>query len=171
MTPALWLRLDRIARNLLPVALCLVLVLLSMVPLRVPGYAEVAPMLTVIGVCYWSIARPDLLRPVMAFGIGVFEDILVGTPLGINAMVLLAVHGMLAIQQRFFFGKPFSIWWWALGVVAAVASLLKWLLFVAAAGEMVAPLMVVLSYILTVMLYPALSWVFARVEMALAREG
>ncbi|MBF0093096.1 MAG: rod shape-determining protein MreD [Alphaproteobacteria bacterium] len=171
MSPAFWSQVDRFARNLLPGALCFALAMLSMVPVRIQGYTEIAPMWTVMGVCYWSIARPDLLRPHMAFAIGVFEDVLVGDPLGINALVLLIVHGLLAVQQRFFFGKPFFVWWWALGLVAAMASLVKWVLFAIVEEVWVMPQMVFVGYVATVALYPALGWVFARVEMALAREG
>lgn len=170
MKPTLWQRMDQIARNLLPVFLTLSLVLVAAVPTRLPGYAAIAPMLTLMGVCYWSIARPDLMRPMVAFGIGVFQDILLGTPLGVDALVLLTAQGILVSQQRFFFGKPFFDWWWAFGLVAAGAVILKWILVAVFYGKVVEPTPVLFSYLLTVLSYPILGWIFARVEVALIRE-
>ncbi|MBF0561371.1 MAG: rod shape-determining protein MreD [Alphaproteobacteria bacterium] len=163
--------MDQLARNLLPVLLTLALVLVSAVPTRLPGFSAIAPMLTLIGVCYWSIARPDLMRPVVALGIGIFQDVLLGTPLGVDALVLVVAQGVLVSQQRFFFGKPFFVWWWAFGLIAAGAVILKWVLVAALYGRVVEPAPVVFSYLVTVSLYPGLGWLFARVESALIKEG
>ncbi|MEO5374514.1 MAG: rod shape-determining protein MreD [Alphaproteobacteria bacterium] len=171
MKPTFWQRMDLMARNLLPLLLMLCLVILTVVPIRLPGYTVVAPMLPVMGVCYWSIVRPDLLRPSMAFGIGVFEDVLAGAPLGVSALVLTAVHGAVVYQQRFFLGKPFFVWWWTFGLVAAAATLLKWVLFMMMSDRMIDPATVFIGYLLTVFLYPVVGLVFARVEVVLTREG
>lgn len=171
MKPSLWQRLDQIARNLVPILVILALVLITVVPLGLPAYAPIGPMLPVIGITYWAIVRPDIVRPTVAFAIGLVEDILVGTPLGLNALVLLAVHAVVVAQQRFFLGKPFHVWWWAFCVVAAAAALIKWGVFVVLTGAVVDPKVVLVGYLVTVALYPLLGRLFARLELALAKEG
>lgn len=171
MKPTFWQRMDQLARSLLPVLLVLVLVVVTVIPLHLPGYTAIAPMLPVMGVCYWSIVRPDLLRPSVAFGIGVFEDVLTGSPLGVSSLVLTVVNGVVVHQQRFFLGKPFFVWWWTFGLVAGAAALVKWLMFVMMTNKLIEPTAVFVGYLLTVLLYPVLGWVFARVEVALAKEG
>ncbi|MFN3075777.1 MAG: rod shape-determining protein MreD [Alphaproteobacteria bacterium] len=171
MKPALWQKLDQIARNLVPAVLTLALVLIAALPTHLPGYASIAPMLTLMGVCYWTIARPDLMSPYLAFGVGVFQGILFGTPLGVDALVLLAAQAVLGSQQRFFFGKSFYVWWWAFGLVAAGAVLLKWVLVAALFGKVVASTAIFFSYLLTVLLYPVLGWLFAQVEVTVLKEG
>ncbi len=171
MKAGLWQRLDQMARNLIPMCLILGLVLLSVVPTRLPYYAEVAPMLTVIGVGYWSVVRPDLIRAGVAFGIGVFEDVLTGAPLGFNALVLLCVQAAIVSQQRFFLGKSFLVWWWAFALIALAAALLKWVLFALIAGNAVHVGTVLFNYAITVLIYPAWRRLFASLEVTLAGEG
>ena len=56
-----WQRIDFIMRSLTPFVLTLVLVVLGQVPLHIPGFAEVAPILPLMAVYHWAIYRPDLL--------------------------------------------------------------------------------------------------------------
>ena len=171
MKATLWQRLNQMACNLVPLLLILGLVVISVVPVRLPHYVDVAPMLTVIGVGYWSIVRPDLMRPSFAFGCGVFADLLSGTLLGVNAFVLLCVHAMLASQRRFFLGKSFLVWWWAFALVALAAVSLKWLLFAAAVDAIIPLDRVLFSYVITVLIYPLWGRLFSRLEVVLVREG
>lgn len=167
----IWQHLNQMLCNLVPMCLILGLVLLSVVPMRLPHYAAVAPMLTVIGVGYWSTVRPDLIRPSFAFGTGVFEDFLSGTPLGFNALVLLCVRTVVVSQKRFFLGKSFLVWWWAFALVTLVAILLKWLLFALIAGTIGPPGEMLVCYFITVLVYPAFGRLFSSLEVRLAREG
>ena len=50
MRPTFWQRLDAFARNLTPVALTLVLVILNVVPTHIPGIARVLPVLPLISI-------------------------------------------------------------------------------------------------------------------------
>lgn len=171
MKVSVWQRLDQIFYNLIPLSLILGLVLLSVIPIRLPYYAAVAPMLTLIGVGYWSIVRPDLMRPSFAFGTGLLEDLLGGTPLGFNALVLLCVHTVVVSQQRFFLGKSFLVWWWAFALVALAAVFLKWLLFALITDTITHPREILVCYFITVLLYPAFGRLFAGLEVLLARGG
>lgn len=166
-----WQHLDRAARNLIPTALLLGLVLLSAVPTRLPYYTGIAPMLTVIGVSYWSITNPTSIYSSTTFGIGMFEDFLTDTSLGLNALVLLCVRTVIVSQQRFFFGKSFFVWWWAFAFIALAAVLLKWLLFVLITETIVHPGEALFSYLITVLIYPAFGRLFASLDVGLVKEG
>ena len=83
-------------RGLTPLVLTLMLALLTVVPLRIPDFAPVTPALTVIAIYYWGIYRPDLMPIVATFAIGMFQDIIAGTPLGLTSLVLLTVHAVAA---------------------------------------------------------------------------
>ena len=170
MKPNFWQRLDLAARSLLPFAATLVLVLIALVPTRIPSMGAVAPMLPLMGVYYWSIARPELMRPSVAFIIGVLVDLLAGTPIGVNAFLYLIVHWVVVSQRRFFLGKPFFIGWWAFGLVAFGVVLLKWFLVSALQSGMVQPWPVLISYGLTLSLYPVFGWAFAKVEVQVFEE-
>ena len=68
-----WVRLDHVARSLFPFTLTLLLVMVGMVPLRVPDLSPIVPSLGLIAVYYWAIYRPDLLPAWAVFVIGLIK--------------------------------------------------------------------------------------------------
>lgn len=80
MKPTAWRRLDLFARELMPFALTLGLILVGAIPFYVPGLQSVAPSLPFIAVFYWTLHRPDLMPAAAAFLIGLFQDVLSGAP-------------------------------------------------------------------------------------------
>lgn len=162
-------RLDRTARNITPIVLCITLVLMSTLPLGLPGYWRIAPNLVLVAVFYWAIFRPDLLPLSVAFGIGLFQDVLAGTALGLHALILVVVHHVVSSQQRFFVGKSFLVVWWAFTLIAAGAAALMWLVTMALSVAFVDPLPAVFQFVLTVAACPVLVWFFARLHQFILR--
>ena len=171
MTAPVFHRLDKVARNLTPATLSLGLVIFAVLPLQVQGYDAAAPNIALIAVFYWAIYRPDLFPAYAAFLVGVWQDLLIGTPLGINALLLLVVHWALSMQRRFFIGKAFAVVWWAFAVIAAAAALGLWLLTMALHAKLIAPAPAAFQCLLTIAAYPFLTWVFARVQHAVLRQA
>jgi len=169
--PSLFQRMDLWARELLPLITTLGLLLLSLTPTHVPGWAGVAPVLTMMAVYYWAIYRPDLLSPLVAFAIGVLQDVLAGTPLGVNALVLLLIQGATASQRRFFLGNTFAVAWWGFALVAFAAVVLAWLLASVVYGQLLQVRAVMFQYLLTLSLYPVVSWGLAKTQAALMRQA
>lgn len=170
MKPSVWVRMDTWVRHLIPVGVTLTLLLLTAIPTRVPGLSGIIPMLPLMGVYYWAIYRPDLLPAWSAFLIGLLYDIIGGTPLGVNALVLLAVQGVAAGQRRFFLGKSFMVAWWAFGLLAAAAAGTTWLLVTILYGQALDASPVIFDYLLTMGLFPLLTWTLARTQMAFLKE-
>lgn len=171
MKGSLLQRIDQWFRHLLPVGSIMLLILINAVPTRLPGFAAVVPLLPLIGVYYWSIYRPDLLPPAMAFVLGLLNDIIAGVPLGVSALVYLLVQGLTSSQRRFFHGKPFRIAWWGFGLVSAGAFALQWSLVSLLLGHALAARAVTFEFLMTLFFYPLLSWVFARIQLALLRHA
>lgn len=166
MKPTLWHRLDALARRLTPFALTLVLVVVSVVPLHIPGFARVAPLLPLIAVYHWAIYRPALLPAFAVFVIGLLQDTLTGMPIGVNALVFLGVYGVVLSQRRFFAGKSFAVVWLGFAVVAAGAALSSWILVSVYYVTLVAPRPVLFQYLMTLGVFPLLVWVFLRWQRA-----
>jgi rod shape-determining protein MreD len=164
-------RMDTIARNLFPAGLALVALLFGATPLYLPGYSAIAPNFTLMVVFYWAIYRPDLLPTAVAFAIGLVQDALMGTPIGLNALLLIAVHGVVVTQRRFFQGKTFAVVWSAFTVIALSAGLLGWVLVMALVGATINPWPGIFSMLLTVALYPFVTWVQARIHGAVLPAG
>lgn len=164
MTSGLLLRLDRFSRAIAPLTLSLGLLMIAALPFRLPGLGRVAPDVALIAVFYWSVYRPDLFPAVAAFLLGLCQDALIGAPLGTSAFVLLLVHALVRSQRRFFAGKSFVVVWWAFGLIAIGAALVKWLtaMMLALAALAIAPAL--FQWVLTIALFPFLAWLFARTQ-------
>lgn len=166
MTGTLTQRMDRFARHLLPLAISVVLVILSVVPVYLPGYGQIAANLVLMAVFFWSVYRPDLMAPAPVFGIGLLLDILSGMPPGMNALILVLVRSVVVTQGRVFRGKSFLVLWWGFSLVALGASLCLWLLSMGYSFVVLDPMPGVFRWALTVALFPFFAWIFVRVQNA-----
>ncbi len=171
MSTGLWYRFEGAVRGLTPFILTLALAMLTVVPLRIPDFAPVTPSLTVIAVYYWTIHRPDLLPLAAVFGVGLFQDALAGTPLGMTALVLILVQHVVISQRRFFHGKTFLVEWWGFMLIAPVAALASWLLASLYFTSLVAVRPLGFQLLLSIALYPCLALLFSRIQHHLLRSA
>jgi rod shape-determining protein MreD len=171
MMPSLRTRTLRLLLALAPTALTLVLVLLSAVPLGLPYYSTVAPLLAVMSVYYWSIYRANLMPAPAVFLIGLTQDMIGGGPFGLMALVLVIVHGICVSQRRVFLSKPFLVGWWGFVFVAAGASVVAWAVASIYFFAWFDPRPAMGQFVLTVALYPPLTWLLSRTEAQLLRAS
>jgi len=169
MKRSVWSRVDLFARQLTPFALTVFLVLLPALPWRLPEFGAVAPLLPLIAVYHWSIYRPDLMPVGAAFLVGVLQDALTGVPIGVNALVFVAIRAGVETQLRFFIGKPFGIVWVAFGLVLAAALLTTWALVAAYYGRLVVVDPVAHQFVVTLGAFPLISWLLLRWQRAFLR--
>ncbi len=170
MKSGLWHRMDLLARQLTPSMLTLALVIINVVPLHIPGFSRVAPLLPLMAVYHWAIFRPRLLPAYAVFLIGLLQDILTGAPIGVNALVFLAVYGAVLSQKQFFIGKSFFILWLGFSLIAAGAAVINWLAISILSVTLVEPRTVFFQYLLTLGFFPAIAWVFMRWQRAFPRQ-
>ena len=160
MKPSLWFRLDVLLRKLTPFLLTLFLVLASIIPLHIPGFSRVVPLLPLIAIYHWAVYRADLLPAYTVFIIGILNDILTGAPIGAYALVFLLVYGLVVSQHRFLFGKSFAVIWIGFGLISGAASALMWLLVSIWNVAIIEPSAIYIQFLLTFGLFPGLAWVF-----------
>ena len=171
MKSAVWQNLDIAARKLTPFLITLVLVVVSLIPLRMPGYSMISPALALMAVYYWALHRPELLPGLAVFVIGLLQDVLSGTPLGMSGFTFLAVYGVAVSQRRFFHGKSFLVVWWGFMLVAVGVALLQWGIMSLLMGVVIAIEPAAFEALLTISLYPLLSWIFVQAHRTLPRYG
>lgn len=167
----LWSRLDLVARSLTPMAITLLLAVISVLPMQIPSFGAVSPVLSLMAVYYWSIFRPDLMPSVAVFGAGLFQDILSGTPLGAFALVFLLVRLTVVSRQRFFIGNSFVVMWWGFMLVAVGSQALVWEITSLLSMTLISPSGVAFQVFLTLSLFPCFAWLFFRAQQAFLRQS
>jgi rod shape-determining protein MreD len=104
------------------------------------------------------------MRPWAVFLVGILDDILSGTPLGVNSLMLLFVHWTIMTQHRVFRGKSFVLIWWAFALVALGAKLLLAATAFLIGYGLMDPTVMLVQYVLTLALYPPLALVMGRAQ-------
>ena len=160
---------DSKARYMMPAVTTLFLAFLNVVPLGLPGISGVTPLVTMMAVFYWSVYRPDLLPAVVVFAIGLIQDILLGSPMGLMALTLLAMHGVVLTQRQVFLGKPFFVAWIGFAVISAGGFMLMWIITCVLAADLVLTHAVLFQFAFTTVSFPLAAWVFVRIHRYLVR--
>lgn len=171
MKPATGLRLDLVLRRLTPFLITAGLVLIGVLPVHIPAYGAVAPLLPLVVVYHWSLYRPELMPAWAVFLLGLLVDALSGAPIGVNAGVFVVVRGVVESQQQFFIGKSFVIVWFGFALVLAGALAVSWLLVSAFHVAVIAPGALVFQFALTLGGYPVLSWLLLRWQQAVLKQA
>ena len=169
MRPTFWSKLDAWARQLTPFGLTVLLLLIGIVPLHVPGFGSVAPVLPLIAIHHWALYRPQLMPVAAVFVIGLLHDALTGAPIGVSAAVFVIVYGVVNTQRRFFFGKSFAIVWLGFGLVSAGAFVATWVRGSVFYGVLIQPQALFFQALLTLGCFPLLSWALLRWQMVFLR--
>ena len=105
------------------------LCVVSLLPLGLPRWGALAPPLMLAAVYYWSLSRPNLLPPIIAAGLGLFQDLLTNAPVGSGVLVMVLVQWILRSQQRFFINRPFLLLWAAFAPVVLGAAIIDWVVY------------------------------------------
>ena len=170
MKTSIWYRLDILTRLLTPFLLTLALVVLNLVPLEIPRFSRVVPLLPLIAIYHWAVYRSELLPAYAVFMIGLLQDIFSGAPIGLYTLVFLLVYGMVIWQHRFLFGKSFAIIWLGFAIVAGGAFALVWALISLWSFSLLEIRGAFFQYLLTVASFPSLAWVFMRWQQFIIRQ-
>lgn len=166
MAVGIWQRLDQTGRNILPFALTLLFTLVAMAPTQLPGYSTVALPLGLMAVFYWAIHRPDLLKPSVAFLLGILHDLLSGQPLGLTSLLFVLSYWLLMSQRRYFLGNSFGMLWLGFGTVALGCAFVQWAVFSVTAATMLDAKPAAMQAALAVALFPVPAWILMRVHRA-----
>lgn len=169
MREDVWHRLDLVARNILPVFVTLLLIMVAMVPLRVPLLSPVIPSLPLIAVYYWSVYKPSLMPVWAIFLVGLFQDLLAAGPAGVGILSLLLVHGLVQSLRRSLVGAGFLAIWLVFVPVAAAASLSAWMLTCLIETRLFDFEPTVFRYLATIAVYPCLAWLLSQMQRTLVR--
>lgn len=168
MNPANILALTtRWASYLVPLATTFAVTLLAVLPVPIPYYNVAAPSLTLIAVYYWMVFRPDLMPVLGLFVVGIVNDALAGTPLGVSSFIFLVAHVAIVNQRRFLVGQPFWMLWSGFALIAPLAALFQWATLSLLREAPLAPLATIAGGLLTILVFPLVAYVLVRMQRTL----
>jgi rod shape-determining protein MreD len=164
-------RVNNGAARMLPVATTLLAAVISVLPLQIPGYAALTPVFTLMAAYHWTIYRPDLLPPVALFAIGLTEDLLAGSPIGLNALMLLLTRVAVLGHRRYFVNRMFPFVWSGFTLLAAVAMLGMWAANSLLDLSLLDFRIAVIRAALTIAMFPLASFLLGRAQRAVMGTG
>jgi rod shape-determining protein MreD len=142
---------------------------LELIPPGIGHLAGVRPLLVLSVVYYWSIYRPELIPIPLVFAIGLVSDLLSGGPLGLSALLLVALHGFCVSQRRVLISRTFGVSWAGFIFVAIGIALFYWIVASLYFVRLIDPRPLLVQFALTIALYPVVNWLCNRTEQIVAR--
>jgi rod shape-determining protein MreD len=157
--------------RLVPFLSSVFFVLLSVMPVHVPGLAIATPAFALMAIYHWTIYRPDLLPASGVFIIGLLLDLLNGTPyLGISSLTLLIARSLVLSQRGLVANKAFVTVWAGFLLVAAVMTGIEWLLTSLLSTAPLGSRPFVFQAIVTAASFPVGSYLLAQAQRAFLRR-
>ncbi|MFZ5834303.1 MAG: rod shape-determining protein MreD [Pseudomonadota bacterium] len=149
---------------LLPALSTIFFVLAGLVPAGVPGFSTVAPLFSVVAIFFWVVSRPNLMPPAAVFAVGLLQDILSGGPIGLWALTLLIVQYLTFSMRRFIIGQSFVMGWIGFTTTVLGAAGMAWTGACIYYGVIFSVIPISVQAALTILVYPALTWILVGVS-------
>ena len=153
--------------RMLPIATTMLAAIITILPVRAPGYAALTPAFTLMAVYHWTIYRPDLLPTAGIFAIGLAQDLLTGAPVGVNALLLLLARAVVLRNRHHFINRPFPFVWSGFTLLGIAATAGLWMLHCLLQLNVFGVRTAVFRGVLTVAIFPLASMALGRTQRAL----
>src|SRR3984885_3188396 len=164
-------RVNNGAARLVLDAATLMAAVISVLQLQIPGYAALTPVFTLMAAYHWTIYRPDLLPPWALFAVGLTEDLLAGSPIGVNALLLLLTRMAVLGYRRYFVNRTFPFVWTGFTLLTGFAMFALWVLHCLLDLSLLDFRNTVIRAALTIAIFPLASFLLGRAQRAVMGAG
>lgn len=168
---AAWQRLDAALRQGMPVAISVLMTLLSAMVWPLPYLGSVMPPLAFMALYYWACHRPDLFTSAAAFLLGLLNDLLHGLPPGVSALLFTLAHQVIYRLRRLFAGHAFRYLWAGFAVAAGLLMIGEWVLVSLVNWRLVPLFPVLVQTVLGILVFPLPCWILIRLQRAVLTSG
>ncbi|MFA5592605.1 MAG: rod shape-determining protein MreD [Micavibrio sp.] len=144
--------------------------LMNVVSFSLPHAGDFKPFFLLMAVYYWAIYRPTMMPYAYTFVLGIILDLLTHMPVGMNALLLLAIQALVRKSRLFLMGQPYIVVWLGFAIVALCNALGLCLLLSLALFElapMSAFIQMLVATSLSILLFPVISLLLQVVHRAL----
>lgn len=150
--------------NGIPLFSSLLLMFLFFMPLSSVQLNYFRPLIGLICIYYWTLKHHDLFGYCSAFIIGFLTDVYSSSPLGVNILLMMSVVAVTVWLAHYFQNSPFGAVWFIFALICLSCTLLKWLFLMIYAGRFLPLEEAFLSCLSTIMFYPLIAFVNARIQ-------
>jgi rod shape-determining protein MreD len=157
-----WRQLDIAARYTFPIGSLIFGLFVIGLPFGLPGQAELWPVYTVACVYFWSLYRPGSLPAPVVVLAGLLLGLLNLSPLGLWAVLLLVLQGVVLAVRRRLAPQPFLLTWLAFCGLAVAVAALAWMLESLLIFRTLPVQPLLIEALFSVGLYPAVAGLFIR---------
>ena len=140
------------------------LAFISVMSFSIPLTESVRPYFIIMIVYFWAIHRPMLIPPLVIFMVGIVYDLLMGFPLALHSVLFIVAYWLIKNQRLFFLGQSYLAIW--IGFIITCSSLvsLEYFFFSALAQSFLNIKPLIGSLLLSVCIFPLLSFAFTKIN-------
>jgi rod shape-determining protein MreD len=157
-------------RLLFPMALAIILLIISTIPIHLVGISAFFPIVDVMVIYYWSNYRSSLLPNWFIFLLGILRDLIEGISLGVSPFSYLVVRLVVMSGKDAHKKESFIFIWQGFAVVAFIAIILKWLLVSFSINTPLILNSAIMQFMISIAIYPVFHWVFNLVNKAIPKN-
>lgn len=155
---------SRLAKGLAPFAMGVFGIFILVTPVRLfEGYIPM-PIIPMAVVFFWTIYDPQRLPSSSVFLIGLLQDALTGSPLGLWSTIYLLLQFVVLSQRSYFLGREPQVVWLGFVFAAVGVASLCWLIMSLMAGYSLPVLSLSFQIIATIFFYPFLGHAFRKIR-------
>ncbi|HPF45523.1 MAG: rod shape-determining protein MreD [Alphaproteobacteria bacterium] len=151
-------------KSVIPFFTVVFLIILMVLPYNMPLISDIMPYLTLIGVYYWSVFKPEYMPVSVVFAIGILQDILLGSPLGLTSLLLVVVQQFIFFQGRRFLERDFLFNWFVFVMIVIGFGTLTWIIVSLYFRVFLDYIGIIGQILLTIAFYPLITWLLGNTK-------
>lgn len=156
-------------RLFIPNFLALISIFLICLPVRIVGFNNFFPALDIMVIYYWCVSKPKLMGYGSLFLLGMYKDLIMGIPVGINAFINMVLR-MLILQKGKNLKPSFIVFWHGFAIILLIWLAIQTLVFAIITGHSVNINVVLIQFVLSLLIYPVAHSFFNLIYVILPKS-
>lgn len=155
-------------KSMVPIITGIVAAMIMILPLGTTTAAYAMPHLVLMTIFYWTNYRPMQMTLGGAALIGIFLDLWLAVPLGLNMLLAISTRVFVMEQLRHLRGRSPFVQWAIFAILIVGLSVISWALVSFVYREFIAFLPVLKQALLTIFIYPIVAMLLSRIRATLS---
>lgn len=123
---------------------------------------KIFPSIDLMFVYYWCLFKPKTTGSIYVFLLGLFKDVLMGFPIGLNASIFIIIR-LIAKYRINRLRLSFILYWQGFALLLAVTLLFKWAVFSLITSSNIDVNVVFEHFMISILTYPMIHGLFNQI--------